>query len=69
MKLNAKNILHENQKALSPLMKAEQSWRNKSALCWKCQQEKPRKGGFMRIMPGLQKFVCKDCVDAKKEAA
>lgn len=69
MKLNTKNILRENQEALSPLMKAEQSWSNKSSLCWKCQQEKPRKGGLLRIMPGLQKFVCKDCVDAKKEAA
>lgn len=69
MKSTSKNILLENQRALAPMLVAGQSWGNKKSLCWKCQQEKPRKGGFQRIMPGLVKFICKDCMDAKREAA
>ncbi len=68
MKSTTKSILSENQRALAPMLVAGQSWGNKKSLCWKCQQEKSRKGGFLRIMPGIQKFVCKDCMDAKKEA-
>lgn len=38
-------------------------------LCVKCQKEsKPVKGCKIKIMPGLKLYICKTCVDAKKEA-
>lgn len=39
---------------------------NKKKLCWKCQKDKSTYGGFLKIQPGLHKFICKECCDAKK---
>ena len=35
-------------------------------LCWKCQKDKSTRGGYVKAQAGLFKFICKDCMDAKK---
>lgn len=40
---------------------------NKIKLCWKCQKDKPVAGGYLRIQPGLHKFICKQCCEAKEK--
>jgi hypothetical protein len=37
-------------------------------MCWKCQKDKSPIGGHIKTQPGLMKFICKDCMDAKTKA-
>ena len=63
-----RNVLAENMFAAAPDQRHTQ-WRNtRPKMCWKCQKDKPVSGGYLRIVPGLAKFICKDCMDAKAEA-
>ena len=37
-------------------------------LCWKCQKDSvPEKGCDIQMRVGLKKYICKPCVDARKE--
>lgn len=60
-----RNYVAENIIASNPHQATMRS-ANKKKMCWHCQQEKPTKGGHMLIRPGLHKFVCIDCMAAKK---
>jgi len=44
----------------------KRTWTGKKKTCWKCQKDKSPVGGHIRVFPGFFKFVCKDCLDAKK---
>jgi hypothetical protein len=36
-------------------------------LCWVCQKEsRPQQGCVLNLKPGFKKYVCKECVDARK---
>lgn len=36
-------------------------------LCWGCQKEsRPQQGCVLNLKPGFKKYVCKECVDARK---
>ena len=36
-------------------------------LCWACQKtSSPQQGCVLTIKPGFKKYVCKECVDARK---
>jgi hypothetical protein len=67
-----RSVLAENNKALSAKQTHEKWISKRPKLCWKCQKDKPREGGLMRLMDGfggkLQKFICKDCLDAKQRS-
>lgn len=64
-----KNVMAENVLALSAKSSNEKWMNTRPKMCWKCQKHKQVKGGFLRIMPGLQKFICKECMDAKESKA
>lgn len=64
-----KNLMAENVLAVMPLVGARQGMNRKRKLCWSCQQEKVTTGGHIKIVPGLMKFVCAECMDAKKVKA
>lgn len=43
----------------------------KPQLCWRCQKDKPLKGGKITMLGGqapgaVRKFICADCIDAKQ---
>lgn len=62
-----KNLMAENVLAVMPLVGARQSMARRRKMCWSCQKEKSTVGGHLKIVPGLMKFVCAECVAAKKE--
>jgi hypothetical protein len=63
-----RSSIKENVFATDPLFKLNKQTNKKPKCCWVCQQDKPTLGGHLKMMPGLMKFVCKDCCDKKKEA-
>ena len=66
----AKNIVAENLNAALPHQFSKQAMANRKRMCWKCQQDKSTAGGHIKLFTGgPMKFICKDCMDAKKGAA
>jgi hypothetical protein len=62
-----KSVTAENLTALRPLLDLNQET-NARKMCWKCQKEKRTKGGSLKLFAGgPMKFICKECMDAKKE--
>jgi hypothetical protein len=60
-----RNYVAENIMASNPyqaLMHRTNKWK----MCWQCQKDKPTLGGHLDIKSGLHKFVCADCMAAKK---
>lgn len=47
-------------------------WMNgKLQLCWRCQKDKPLKGGQITMLGGqtpgaVRKFICADCIEEKQ---
>jgi hypothetical protein len=42
--------------------------RGQGQLCWKCQKDSiPEKGCDIRMRVGMKIYICKSCVDARKE--
>lgn len=62
------NVIAGNILALGGQLNDEKRMRKKWKMCWKCQKDKTPKGGYLRLMPGIQKFICKDCLDAKEKS-
>lgn len=60
------SVLKQNQDALAPAMELRKSRTSHPRCCWKCQQDKPVQGGSMKTWLGLSKFICKECVEAKR---
>lgn len=66
-----KSIVAENLNALRPHMDSERHFAKHKQMCWQCQKDKSRTGGYMKIQLGLCKFICADCLAAnaaRKEA-
>jgi hypothetical protein len=63
-----KNIVAENLSAVNLLLNVKQQMNNALKMCWKCQKSKSSVGGHIKTYPGLMKFICKDCMDARAEA-
>ena len=62
-----KSILAENLHAALPHQFAKQVMSKGKRMCWKCQQDKPTVGGHIKTFKGgPMKFICKECMDAKK---
>ena len=63
-----KHILAENLRATSSQNHFNKNTSLKKRMCWKCQKDKPTLGGHIKMFTGgTMKFICKDCMDAKKE--
>ena len=61
------NIIGDNLSATNAKRNNEKWMNSQRKICWKCQKDKSPRGGFLRIMAGLHKFICKDCMDAKEK--
>jgi len=62
-----KNILAENLHATLPHINSEQEFNGRKKMCWKCQKDKSPVGGHIKLFTGgPMKFICRDCVNAKK---
>ena len=62
------NIVADNLNAVNPLINVKQRMNKAPKMCWKCQKSKSTIGGHIKMYPGLMKFICKDCMDARAEA-
>ena len=68
-KLSKFNVMHQNMTALAPMLADNEYKSRRPQMCWKCQQDKPLKGGKMKFFGGgLRRFICKSCVDEKQKA-
>lgn len=62
----SRRVTAENLLAVNPYLAAKGAIANKKRVCWSCQKNKFTKGGHLDVRPGLFKFVCADCLAAKK---
>lgn len=64
-----KSILAENLNAVIPHQFTKQAMSKQKRMCWRCQKDKSTVDGHIKMFSGgPMKFVCKDCMDAKKGA-
>jgi hypothetical protein len=64
----ATNTMAQNQAIAQTVWKEAEWLSNRQKTCWKCQKDsRPEKGCDMKIMKDFHKYVCKACVDARKE--
>lgn len=55
----------------SAYIHARQTMSRKLQMCWRCQQEKPLKGGEIKMLMGMvpgtpRRFICAECVAERK---
>jgi hypothetical protein len=65
-----KNTVAENIFALKSHLSSERRFAKHKAMCWRCQKDKHRAGGYVKTYPGLCKFICADClaeIEVKKK--
>jgi hypothetical protein len=67
------SVLDSNNFAINPQQNFAKFASRHWLMCWKCQQEKPRKGGAEKMMgggvtTGLRRFICQECVEAKQKS-
>lgn len=63
-----KNVVAENIRATNAAHAANRTMNGKKKMCWRCQKDKTPVGGHLKMFPGgPMKFICKDCLDVKKE--
>lgn len=62
------NVVQENIRALDADLKNKKWMNARPQMCWKCQKEKPIKGGSLKFFGSVRRFICVDCVLAKQVA-
>jgi hypothetical protein len=66
------NVMDSNNFAVNPQQNFGKWASSQGKLCWKCQQNKPRKGGSEKLLAGfssgLRRFICQDCIEAKQRS-
>ena len=60
------NAVQQNIRALDPDAQTKQWMNRKPQLCWKCQKDKPPKGGSFKFFGTVRRFICVDCVLSKQ---
>ena len=65
-----KSVLKENMMAVNPHRQFQREANQKPQMCWKCQKDKPVRGGEITMIGGmvkgaLRKFNCKECVEER----
>ena len=58
--------MQENIRALGPEKQNNRWMTGRPQMCWKCQQEKRLLGGSIKMFGTVRRFICVDCVLAKK---
>ncbi len=66
MKTKTFNAVQQNIYALDPDAQTKRWMSRKPQLCWKCQKDKPPKGGSFKFFGTVRRFICVDCVLAKQ---
>jgi hypothetical protein len=67
--LTKKSYLQENLDAHKAKETTGRFYRSqKGNMCWKCMKEKKSKGGHIKIWGNVVKFICAECMAAKKAA-
>lgn len=62
------SLMAQNVHATNDLLKNRKKERHAKKLCWKCQKESSyEEGAYLNITAGLFKYICKPCMDAKRE--
>jgi len=61
------SLIKENIRALDAVNANKQWMSRHKQLCWRCQKDKVTKGGSIKMLGSLKKFICADCLQAKKE--
>lgn len=62
------DVLAQNKVASSGLFAHRKALTNKPKLCWKCQKEsKFEEGAYLKIQPNFHQYICKPCMDIKRE--
>lgn len=61
-----RGVIAENLTAALPNVFLQQQMSRKKKMCWSCQKDKSTKDGQLDLRSGLHKFVCADCIAAKK---
>ena len=60
-------MLAQNVFATKGLLADNQRMKRKKKMCWQCQKESVfEQGALLRITGAIHKYVCKQCMDAKR---
>ena len=63
------NNVAENVSATKALLGNNKRMNTRPKMCWKCQKESPfQQGAYLNMKIGIHKYICKTCMDAKREA-
>lgn len=60
------NVVQENIRALDPQSSNARWMSTRPQLCWKCQKDKPTRGGSIKFFGTVRRFICVDCVLTKQ---
>ncbi len=61
------NLLAQNVFAAKGLLADNQRRQRQKKMCWQCQKESAfEQGALLRITGAIHKYVCKQCMDAKR---
>ena len=65
-----RGVIAENLTAFNGYHLHQMNTSKKFRMCWKCQKDKSTKGGHIKLFTGgTAKFICKECMDAKKDGS
>ena len=60
------SAVQENIKAHSAEIQTKRWMNRRPQMCWKCQKDKPMKGGSVKMFGSVRRFICVDCVLTKQ---
>jgi hypothetical protein len=62
------SAVRENLRATNADINNKQRMANTWQMCWKCQKDKPLKGGSLKFFGTVRQFICLDCIETKLAA-
>jgi hypothetical protein len=61
-------LMGQNVHATKDLIANNKETNRAAKMCWQCQKESSyEEGAYLNISRGLFKYICKPCMDAKRE--
>lgn len=60
------NVVSQNIRALDADTQTKRWMSTRPQICWKCQKDKPMKGGTIKMFGTVRRFICVDCVLTKQ---
>jgi hypothetical protein len=62
------SVFAQNKLATDAFFKHRFDSKTKPKLCWKCQKESSYEdGAYLRFASGVHQYICKPCMDIKRE--